>query len=433
MGQVYYDMGLLASNEVIESSATDLVGQYVGQTGPKTQKVLERGLGKVLFIDEAYRLAEGHFAKEAMDELVDCITKPKFFRRMIIILAGYDTDINRLMTINAGLTSRFPESFQFESLSSGNCIRLLDERLSNVKRDLSLKSKVDFDITCVQRPDPDFKKAMTESFYLLAQTASWANARDVETLAKGIFQQVLASSQISSGKKLLLSKEIVIEELSAMINERCNRGTGLTQIQSAAVSHEQTLPARTKVMEQPPAQSDSQKSAPADVEPNIKADSAIDPGTKPQDSGINRDLGVTDEVWDQLERDKAAMKMREQEYAKVKEDHEKQQQILMKLKEEEERAEKEAEEARQRADEESRKRHEQARLELELERRKQEAVAREIEARRKAFEEARRKEQANQAKLRSMGVCVMGYKWIKSSGGYRCAGGSHWVSDAQLQ
>ncbi|KAJ5333870.1 uncharacterized protein N7506_007653 [Penicillium brevicompactum] len=433
MGQVYYDMGLLASNEVIESSATDLVGQYVGQTGPKTQKVLERGLGKVLFIDEAYRLAEGHFAKEAMDELVDCITKPKFFRRMIIILAGYDADINRLMAINAGLTSRFPESLQFESLSSGNCIRLLDEQLSNVKRDLSLKSKVDFDITCVQRPDPDFKKEMTERFYLLAQTASWANARDVETLAKGIFQKVLASSHISSGKKLLLSKEIVIEELSAMINERCNRGTGLTQIQSAAVSHEQTLPARTKVMEQPPAQSDSQKSAPADVEPNTKADSVIDPGTKPQDSGINRDLGVTDEVWDQLERDKAAMKMREQEYAKVKEDDEKKQQILMKLKEEEERAEKEAEEARQRADEESRKRHEQARLEHELERRKQEAVAREIKARRKAFEEARRKEQANQAKLRSMGVCVMGYKWIKSSGGYRCAGGSHWVSDAQLQ
>jgi hypothetical protein len=68
MGKVFYDMGFLSTPEVLECSATDLVGNYVGQTGPKTQKLLEKGLGKVLFIDEAYRLAEGGFATEAMDE-----------------------------------------------------------------------------------------------------------------------------------------------------------------------------------------------------------------------------------------------------------------------------------------------------------------------------------------------------------------------------
>ncbi|KAI9375597.1 hypothetical protein BJX61DRAFT_539613 [Aspergillus egyptiacus] len=90
MGKVYYDMGLLSSAEVLEKSATDLMGQYV------------------LLVDEAYRLADGPYAKEAMEEIVDCITKPKFFQRLIIILAGYDKDINRLMAINPGLTSRFP-------------------------------------------------------------------------------------------------------------------------------------------------------------------------------------------------------------------------------------------------------------------------------------------------------------------------------------
>lgn len=63
-GQVYYDLGFLSNVEVVECSATDLVGQYIGHTGPKTVKQLERGLGKVLFIDEAYRLGEGHFAQE---------------------------------------------------------------------------------------------------------------------------------------------------------------------------------------------------------------------------------------------------------------------------------------------------------------------------------------------------------------------------------
>jgi len=55
MGKVYYDMGFLNSNEIVECSASDLVGQYVGQTGPKTKKLLEKALGKVLFVDEAYR------------------------------------------------------------------------------------------------------------------------------------------------------------------------------------------------------------------------------------------------------------------------------------------------------------------------------------------------------------------------------------------
>lgn len=71
IGQVYYDLGFLSEVQVVECSASDLIGQYVGQTGPKTVKQLELGLGKVLFIDEAYRLGQGHFSQEAIDELVD--------------------------------------------------------------------------------------------------------------------------------------------------------------------------------------------------------------------------------------------------------------------------------------------------------------------------------------------------------------------------
>jgi AAA+ superfamily predicted ATPase len=102
-------MGILSSAEVVECSASDMVGQYVGHTGPKTQKLLEKALGKVLFIDEAYRLGEGHFAAEAVNELVDLITKPQFANKIVIILAGYDHDMNKLMAVNPGLSSRFPE------------------------------------------------------------------------------------------------------------------------------------------------------------------------------------------------------------------------------------------------------------------------------------------------------------------------------------
>ncbi|KAL3470349.1 P-loop containing nucleoside triphosphate hydrolase protein [Aspergillus californicus] len=431
MGQVYYDMGLLASNEVIETSATDLVGQYVGQTGPKTQQVLERSLGKVLFIDEAYRLAEGHFAKEAMDELVDCITKPKFAQRLIIILAGYDADINRLMSINPGLTSRFPESLQFDSLSPRECIQLLDELLSKEKRDLRAKSQVEFDITCLQSLDPDFTKEMLQRFGILSQTASWANARDVGTLAKSIFGKTLRSLKVSSGKKLHLGKETVIEELDSLINERSNRANYLKQCLSTASNRREQmdLPQRT----QPGTQLKNQNSTKADVASSTKPDTAIEPDTPQQATTSERDPGVTDEVWAQLEKDKAAAEAKEKEYLRMMKEEEDQKKKILRLKEEEDKAAREAEEARQNADEDLRRRHEQARLQHEMQRRKEEAIARELEKQREALAEARRQEQAHQQKLRAMGVCVAGFRWIKQSGGYRCAGGSHWVSDAQLQ
>jgi AAA+ superfamily predicted ATPase len=52
MGKVFYDMGFLAQAKVEQCSATDMIGQYVGQTGPKVQKLLEKAMGRVLFIDE---------------------------------------------------------------------------------------------------------------------------------------------------------------------------------------------------------------------------------------------------------------------------------------------------------------------------------------------------------------------------------------------
>jgi len=142
MGKVYYDMGFLSSAKVEECFATELIGEYVGQTGPKTQKLVEKGLGKVLFIDEAYRLSDGMFAKEAMDELVDCLTKPKFAGKLVIILAGYDEHINRLMNMNPGLRSRFPETITFENLTPDACIALLKQELQRKKPHL--------DCTCVE-------------------------------------------------------------------------------------------------------------------------------------------------------------------------------------------------------------------------------------------------------------------------------------------
>ncbi|KAJ5771640.1 P-loop containing nucleoside triphosphate hydrolase protein [Penicillium odoratum] len=430
MGQIYYNMGLLASNEVIEVSASELVGQYVGQTGPKTQKILERCLGKVLFIDEAYRLAEGHFAKEAIDELVNCITNLRFDRKLIVILAGYDADMNRLMSINLGLTSRFPDSLQFRSLSPRDCIQLLGEQLERNKEDILSKSKVNFDISCLYHSDSDFKKSLADGFDALSKTASWANARDVETLVKAIFLKTMQRPDSFSGPNLVLSRETVMKELYDMINERQTRENFQAKCSSLDINSGEKLPLRTQ-SSSPPAKSVGKQSVKSIVKSDIKVD-AQDRSNQ-WTSVPGRDAGVTDEDWNQLQKGKAAAEQNEKGYLAMIEKEEQQQKELLRLKEAEDKATQAAEEARRQQDEELSKRLEQERLRLESERRKEEAIAREHEIKRQALADARRKEQAVQVKLRSMGVCVQGYRWIKNHGGYRCGGGSHWVSDAELQ
>lgn len=75
--------------------------------------------------------------------------------------------------------------------------------------------------------------------------------------------------------------------------------------------------------------------------------------------------------------------------------------------------------------EEEKRRREQERVQAELERRRNEEILQEIERQ-------RQREERIKKRVKELGCCPVGYRWIKSSGGYRCAGGSHWLDDAQL-
>lgn len=391
MGKVFYDMGFLATAEVVECSATDLIGQYVGQTGPKVQGKLDTALGKVLFIDEAYRLAEGHFAKEAMDELVDAATKDKYVKKLIIILAGYEKDINRLMTTNPGLTSRFPEVIDFRPLQADECIKLLLHSLMSHKSRLSgpkSKRKVDLDVSVLQPPEKSLSARLNHLFSELAKQESWASARDVKTLAKGIFNVVLQDREGIEKGHLKVPGDIIEAELTKMLLERASRSADRSRqfpsvfdqsaFQMPPPSERpniktQTTHAVTSDHSDPPEHKEDPKKKPTAVKQAKQ-------GSKRE---AIRDAGVSDEVWEQLQRDKKAEERREQEYRNL-------------LK------------AQRSASDEARDRIVKQLLEEEERRRKE--------------EEARKKLEAN-------GVCPVGYHWIKQSGGYRCAGGSHYMSD----
>ena len=431
MGKVYYDMGFLATAEVVECSATELVGQYVGQTGPKTQRLLEKGLGKVLFIDEAYRLAEGHFAKEAMDEIVDSITKPKFAQKLIIILAGYDADINRLMSINPGLTSRFPETLLFKDLDPEESVRLLTESLQEPKRKL-LQKQTDLNISILECPRDKFFRDLLDRFKELTKLPNWANARDVQTLAKSIFGKTIKSATTSPGR-LTVDEKTIMTMIDAMIVERMHRSQipilDHRQLPSAtAMPTQARLEKPTRALTKQPAQSVSSQVRRLDSPvPHHNAQTTTnDPF---------RDTDVTDEEWERLEQDKTAAQAKEDEYKRLLE----QEEVLRKsiAVAEQRKTESTKDTTPQKAtqpgaDDEAKRRHEEARLRHELERRALEAEMEILHRKRKEEEERRRKEREAQKKLRDMGVCCMGYRWIKQATGYRCAGGSHYVSNVQL-
>ena len=432
MGQIFYDMGFLATVEVVECSATDLIGQYVGQTGPKTQKLLERALGKVLFIDEAYRLGEGHFATEAINELVDGLTKPKFLNKLVTILAGYDADINRLLSINAGLTSRFPETITFKNLSPEECLQLLIKTLEDKEIDTSI----------LLVPANNSKPEALNALYVLSQLPSWGNGRDIQQLAKDIYGSLLRSESNPSGQSKLTA-EALRSALEVMIQERRHRASAI-QIMYPPKEPLIFAPAtQFSNQEPPPVQTNTFSKLSMKEEPTPEQGKETEEEVKAPSPPIDleRDPSVSDEVWTQLQKDKQAADQEAQDAqtrilqqeAAAKEAALREQ-AAAKAAEAAEVQARERERQQQRKEEidDARRRHEEERLALERAQRYREYVTAQLEAERKRQQEAKRREQRAQEKLRQMGVCVAGYRWIKQQGGYRCAGGSHFVGENQL-
>ncbi len=416
MGQVYYDMGFLSSVEVIESSASELIAQYSGQTGPKTKAVLEKALGKVLLVDESYRLSGSSFGKEALDELVDLLTKPKFMGKIVVILAGYDKEINELVAINPGLSSRFPEEIIFQNMSPRHCLQILERNLK--QKEIETPALND-----TKSPDYNNMVGLLEK---LASTPNWGNARDIQTLAKTMIGSVYKSSSMTAGP-LSISSEDILSCTRNMLSERQSRAANLSPSSLPALLQQ---PTQSLNHSPSPRHAVSTMSTTKQTAPNLdKSESPDAQNTE------NRDPGVSDQIWNQLQADKEAVedaqKIAEQQLQKQAEE-------LARAKAlEAEKTAQLARLARQKAQDDAemnelKRRREEARLQEQMARVAREKLLAELERVRAEQQKQRQQEAKAQQKLREMGVCPVGFRWIKQSGGYRCAGGSHWVGDGEL-
>jgi tellurite resistance protein len=126
VGEIYGALGVLRIGHLVETDRSGLVAEYAGQTGPKTNKKVDEALDGVLFIDEAYSLVDESgddpYGREALQSLLKRMEDAR--DRLVVILAGYPEEMDRLLRSNPGLTSRFNTHLTFEDYAPAELGRI---------------------------------------------------------------------------------------------------------------------------------------------------------------------------------------------------------------------------------------------------------------------------------------------------------------------
>eukprot|EP01060_Flectonema_neradi_P033850 TRINITY_DN5789_c0_g2_i4.p1 TRINITY_DN5789_c0_g2~~TRINITY_DN5789_c0_g2_i4.p1 ORF type:complete len:3745 (+),score=744.53 TRINITY_DN5789_c0_g2_i4:86-11320(+) len=479
--EILASMNLISGPRLVETSGLSLTGEYVGQTKKKVEEKLDEAKGGVLFIDEAYELGKGTFGEEAITTLVAAMTDPEYsdldeakggvlfideayelgkgtfgeeaittivaamtdpeYSDMVIIIAGYETDIHQMMEVNEGLKSRFTHYLQFPDWEAEDCLKFFQLRCA--KKNIFLHK--------------DCASILSDAFEELVGLKGWGNGRDVDklwdTVLRSRAERVFDHPEPE--EKHTIAPSDVREATSSFLKARRVKVSKLPSRSQADLLQQltrmDTKPSETPVKElsktadaptPQPEENQSEEEDDQDVEVEAEAEAEAekhDDATKGgcgcdhnDDDDDGRDEGVPDDVWLELKRCKVYQR--------------EQQEKLRKL-EEEQRVHKEEEARRQQEHEEHLRRLKQQQMEEEARleairkaeiaeherklalRRAEEARLRELERLR---EEAAKRERIQQ-ELRKRSPCPAGFNWTQVSGGWRCGGGTHFVSDAELE
>ncbi|TLF55292.1 type VII secretion AAA-ATPase EccA [Nocardia cyriacigeorgica] len=130
IAKIFAGLGVVENADVIEVSRNDMVGTHLGHTAPKTNALIDSALGGVLFIDEAYTLIQeglsggDAFGKEAVDTLLARMENDR--DKLVVIIAGYEDEIDRFLASNDGLASRFTKRVRFSSYDADELVQIAD-------------------------------------------------------------------------------------------------------------------------------------------------------------------------------------------------------------------------------------------------------------------------------------------------------------------
>ncbi len=197
MSRIYKSLGMLKKGHLVEVDRSGLVAGYVGQTATKTSAAIEKALGGVLFIDEAYALnnkSENDFGQEAIDTLLKAMEDHR--DDLVVIVAGYDGLMDQFIHSNPGLESRFNRYLHFDDYNADEMLAILDLQLKKGQYQLT-----------------DQAREAAKDYIVAANTSSIAfgNARGV----RNVFERLL----VAQANRLASAGDVTKDDLMTITEE----------------------------------------------------------------------------------------------------------------------------------------------------------------------------------------------------------------------
>jgi len=201
MGDVFKAVGMLPTNNLVETDRGKLVASYVGQTAKLVAEQCDNAMGGILFIDEAYALKQGQqdsFGQEAVDTLLKRMEDDR--GKFVVIAAGYTKEMNEFLASNSGFKSRFSDYINFDDYNTPEMYQIFEG--------MCKKRKIEF----AQGFDEALKKRLEELY--AGRNAQFANARTVRQLFDKTYENV--SGRVMNMKSAGASEDDLKREIYIM-------------------------------------------------------------------------------------------------------------------------------------------------------------------------------------------------------------------------